>query len=174
MYKNNGWIKTNRLVIYEPDIKYKEQILSLVQNHEVSPYVLHGTMENDINFVLEDSIRHFNENNFSIGPVFLNENNEFIGRAGLYFIDFEKEKTLSLIYHLLPEYWMKGYGSEIVKSLIEFGFNKTNQEKILVLIDKTNIPSQRLIKKFNPIIEKTIILNNNEHLVYYIYKQTKT
>lgn len=89
--------------------------------------------------------------------VFLKENDEFIGRAGLtryskdkkgnYIKDKSKHKT-ALGFALLPEYWNKGYTTEVGKAICDWAFkNVSDLTKIESGTEESNIASQKVLKK---------------------------
>lgn len=72
-----------------------------------------------------------------------NNVNEFIGLGSLI-LNEEKTSEAELGYMLLPEYWGKGYGSEIAKILIEKAKNNFI-ERLTAIIDPKNIPSRKIL-----------------------------
>lgn len=73
------------------------------------------------------------------------ENNEFIGLCGLL-KNSENEDELG--YRLREKFWNKGYGTEVTKSLISFGFNDLQMEKIIADVDLKNLNSIKILDKF--------------------------
>lgn len=76
------------------------------------------------------------------------ENNKVIGSIGLH-KDWKRElKNVKMIGYVLAEsYWGKGYASEAVKRVIEFGFKELNLDLISVYHYPQNIRSNRVIEK---------------------------
>lgn len=71
--------------------------------------------------------------------------NEFIGLCA--FLKNDKNED-ELGYRLREKFWRKGYGTEITKGLISFGFNKMNMKKITADVANTNIGSIKILEKF--------------------------
>ena len=86
------------------------------------------------------------KNGFGIFAVQLKDNGQIIGEAGL-FNSFNELNHLELGYILDNKFWRKGYGSEICSSLIDYGFNTLNLDKITARMFKGNIASIRLSEK---------------------------
>jgi ribosomal-protein-alanine N-acetyltransferase len=72
---------------------------------------------------------------------------EFIGFGGLFEISKESNKA-EIGYGLLPEYWGNGIMSEVVKKLIDFGFNEMKLHKIYGRITPGHNASIRVLEKF--------------------------
>ena len=55
----------------------------------------------------------------------LKDNNQYIGDCGFNGWDFRNFRTW-VGYALIPEFWGKGYASESVHEILNYGFNETN------------------------------------------------
>lgn len=76
----------------------------------------------------------------------LKENNQMIGMAGLWRIIKEHHRA-EIGYTLLPEYWNMGLMSEVIQSIIHFGFQQMNLHSIEADINPVNIGSKRVLEK---------------------------
>tara|TARA_R110002124_G_C8935338_1_gene512319 strand:- start:770 stop:1303 length:534 start_codon:yes stop_codon:yes gene_type:complete len=171
MNKKLKWLETKRLTIYHPDQSSYNFFIELLTNEEVKKFIISEATEKQIKKDLSGLIKHYNVHGFSAGVVMLNDTKKFIGRAGLYFKELDGEINLCLIYHLLPQYWRKGYGTEMVRSLINFSFKTLKHNKILVLIESSNTSSLKLLQKFNPILNGFVTFKEKKHLKYFIHNK---
>jgi len=71
--------------------------------------------------------------------------NEFIGLCA-FLKNNENEDEIG--YRLREKHWRKGFGTEIAKGLIKFGFEKLTMEKITADVDTKNLNSTKILKKF--------------------------
>jgi RimJ/RimL family protein N-acetyltransferase len=72
----------------------------------------------------------------------------FIGRAGLlYFAYDENQSDIEIGYRLHKDFWGKGYGTELVKALINWGFEHLSVNKLVAVINPDNIRSRRVLEK---------------------------
>lgn len=60
----------------------------------------------------------------------------------------------------------------MLTSIVNYGFEKLNHPEIFCLVHKGNEPSNKLVNKFNPVIEE-ITYNNDEPFYKYIFKNPK-
>jgi ribosomal-protein-alanine N-acetyltransferase len=74
------------------------------------------------------------------------DSGEFIGEAGMS-LSADRFKLGEIFYNLLPEQWGKGYGTEIAKALIKFGFEKLHLHKIEAGVATENKRSIRVLEK---------------------------
>lgn len=71
---------------------------------------------------------------------------EFAGFAMLE-IDPAQKSTAEVGYVLLPEYWNNGYASEILRTLLVFGFVELGLHRIYGKCDELNHPSAHVMEK---------------------------
>lgn len=78
--------------------------------------------------------------------VSLKENGKMIG-AGEMNIRDNSNRAGEIAYIIHPQYWRLGYGTEIAKVLIQFGFSQLNLHRIFATCDPRNIGSSRVLEK---------------------------
>lgn len=71
---------------------------------------------------------------------------EFIGEAGLD-LSADRFRSGELFYSLSPAHWGKGYGTEIVKRLITFGFADLQLHRIQAGVATDNLRSVKVLEK---------------------------
>ncbi len=131
-------------ILSQDDFKY---FLDLVSNEKVM-VMNYGRV-----FTLEEAKKVYkgilekNEIHEDLGQfkVFEVNTNAFIGLGGLIisndFTDAEVE------YLLLPEYWGMGYGSEIVRELLNKAEGVKSIQQVTGIIDPSNIASRKILIK---------------------------
>jgi RimJ/RimL family protein N-acetyltransferase len=70
--------------------------------------------------------------------------NELIGICAFLKND-QKEEEIG--YRLREQFWQKGFGTEIAKGLIDFGFQELNMEKITADVAIQNLNSIKILEK---------------------------
>jgi len=138
--------------VSDEDFKY---YFSLVSNEKVMAMVTERAIpleEARIDFkLLLDKNKEYKD--FGNFKVFETTSNDFIG-LGLLKIDENDLSKAELGYLLLPEFWGKGYGSEIATLLL----NKAEESKVLhqitAIIDPKNIASKKILLNNGFISEK--------------------
>jgi RimJ/RimL family protein N-acetyltransferase len=109
--------------------------------------------------------------NLDFQALILKESGEYIGEAGvLSFIKQNKRAVWG--YNLLPEYWGKGYATEITKAAVKFMFDEVMAERIEALVMEENIASKKVLEKSGFIREGllrnyTNINNRCVNVLYY-------
>lgn len=131
-------------ILSQDDFKY---FLDLVSNEKVM-IMNYGRV-----FTLEEAKKVYkgilekNEIHEEFGQfkVFEATTNNFIGLGGLIISDdFTKAE---IEYLLLPEYWGIGYGSEIVRELLNKAEGMKSIQQVTGIIDPNNIASRKILLK---------------------------
>lgn len=109
---------------------------------------------------------------FHLGVV-LKTNNKVIGDIYIYLI--EKDKKAKIAIRLNKNYHSKGFGSEAVKSMVDWCFKNTELEIIWSDVNVENIASIKLLEKCNFKKTKNVIQGKMVSTIcdYYIYEISK-
>ncbi|MCW8472342.1 GNAT family N-acetyltransferase [Fluoribacter gormanii] len=145
----NSLLTTTRLIISKPSLNDLDNLFTLQSNSEVMRFIGNGKRDrNEVMLGLEKAIYHVQKHQFSLGSVFVKDSQEFIGRAGLIYFNYDdNQPEVELAYALLPQYWGKGYATEITTSLIDFAFRNLNMQKLIAVVHPENASSQNVLIK---------------------------
>jgi ribosomal-protein-alanine N-acetyltransferase len=83
------------------------------------------------------------------------ESNEIIGSCGYNSLDFENEKA-EIGYDIAKSFWGRGYASEAISSLLDYGFSSLKLNRIEAKADPGNVNSIKLLQKLNFTFEGTL------------------
>lgn len=126
---------------------------SVFSNEEIMKYAWIDKFENE-----EDTLPFFedfindtdtpNKNSTYAFAVLSREEDAFIGFAD---IQLHSQNSFGgcgeIGYFLLPDYWGKGYATELANALIEVGFTKLNLHKLCARCNSNNLKSEGIMKK---------------------------
>ena len=82
--------------------------------------------------------------NFGIFSVWSKEAPQYLGLARM---KLDEDGSVEIGYNLLEDFWGKGYGFEIAKTLMNFLISKTEKRNIYALIEPENIGSVKIVEK---------------------------
>ncbi len=80
------------------------------------------------------------------------DSNQPIGLLG-FWLDREKYKSAEVWYKLFPEYWGKGFATESVNRVLEFGFESLKLHRIHAGCAVDNIASVKVLEKVGMTLE---------------------
>ena len=87
------------------------------------------------------------ENTFWIWAIERKSDQEFIGTAAILIEEKDEKKEGEIGYRILEKHWGNGYATEIMTTLIEYGFEKMNLKAIHANADVRNIASIKMLEK---------------------------
>lgn len=134
---------------------------SVFSNEQVMKYAYMDriTDENEMityfNKVLENCVSGTSEKrNAYEFAVFLQGEESFIGFAGILIgYHFSKIKHGEIGYFLLPQYWGKGFATEIAETLTDLCFRELKMHKVVASCNANNSPSEKIMKKIGMVKE---------------------
>jgi len=88
--------------------------------------------------------KSFKERGFGTWGVFEKASGKLIGQAGLE--DTSKNKP-GIQYAFMPSAWNKGYGSESLAFIFEYGFTEAKMEVIIAGVFEDNTHSRHVVEK---------------------------
>ncbi|ASK31832.1 GNAT family N-acetyltransferase [Chryseobacterium sp. T16E-39] len=142
----NITIKTGHLILQPVDDLYIDDILQHFTSEitRYMPFNPKGNRNEIISFVNE-SKRTLLENT-DLVMVVLDLNKNFIGCCGIHNIT---EESIELGLWLKKSAHGKGFGTEIIKNLIQFAEDNFTFRYILYPVDQDNIASRKIPEKFD-------------------------
>lgn len=143
------FLETKRLIINTPEKIDFDNLYALQSDTDVMRYVGQGVRtQSEVMIGLEKAIEHYKKHGFSLGCVFDKENGVFVGRAGLIYLGYDDtQPDIEVGYALIKSAWGKGYGTELAKSLIDWGFQQLSVEKLVAVINPKNNKSRGVLEK---------------------------
>lgn len=108
---------------------------------------------------------HVNTHNPEAGyfAVFQKQDNEFVGVVKL--VDFEHFE-MEVGYMLLPEYWGKGFATDMLNYLIELARIKFPESDLIGIVDPENPASIKVLEKFGFRLYKIGVIDDLDAAYY--------
>ncbi len=96
---------------------------------------------------------------------------KLIGHCGLLVQTVDSVTELEIGYSLLPDFRNKGYATEAAAQCKNFAFENNFSNSLISIISLTNTPSANVALKNGMLAEKQTVYNQNEVIIFRIYKQ---
>lgn len=163
-------LETSRLMLRRLILDDAEELFQTVGDSQVMKFWAPGadqTIEQNLNRIktIND---HWHLHGFGDWAIIEKEQRCLIGFCGLHYIFGMQEVNIG--YAIEKSKWQLGYGTEIVKAILDFGFNTLNLKDIVAVIDPCNTASLKLIKKCGLIYWKESVYMERPRVVYKISK----
>lgn len=147
-------LETERLFLRQVEVNDLEQLYEMLSDPEVArfDYFYPVTSREKAMKFIERYNEELEESEEITWGIILKETNELIGTCCLG--DFDDGARRSEIgYAITKQQWNKGYATEALKAVIEFGFNRMNLNRIEATITPGNDASVKVLDKLNFIQE---------------------
>ncbi|WP_300856764.1 GNAT family N-acetyltransferase, partial [uncultured Helicobacter sp.] len=100
---------------------------------------------------LDKQLAHYQQYSFGIWAIIEKQSGAIIGNAGLNHTEISlKGKTQKIVeigYLLHRDFWGKGYGSEVARMCVKYGFETLGLEEVYCLIKEDNKASIKVAKR---------------------------
>lgn len=143
-------IKTNHLILrnmtlddYKDlhDIRFHPEVLKHIKREIVAD-------KSEFKIFISDRLEDIRNGDLCFWGISTHDSQKLIGTICLW--NFNSTKTIAEIgYELHPDYHRKGFMSEAMEAVLDFGFSELNLKTIEAYTNKHNEPSKTLLKKFN-------------------------
>lgn len=142
-------LETERLILRKPVMEDAEEMSRYNEREDFYRYIPIEPPTRDSTKAFVEKIINQNDSqdeeeiHFSIVEKITGN---FLGHINIFFND-KNLRHIGCGYGINPEYWGKGYVTEALKELIDFGFNKLKIKRICMTSDKRNKASWRVMEK---------------------------
>jgi RimJ/RimL family protein N-acetyltransferase len=96
---------------------------------------------------IDQNVAHWQEHGFGYWVFHLKKDGQFVGRGGLTTHQFEGKEVVGLGYAIMPDYWNRGFATEIAAASLEVGFGHLGLAEIWSWALPHNRASQRVMEK---------------------------
>jgi [ribosomal protein S5]-alanine N-acetyltransferase len=120
---------------------------------------------------IDKILQRYADKRYGLQAMLDKHSDEFIGQCGLLVQTVDGILELEVGYSLLREHWGKGYATEAAKLFRDYGFQTTNVDSIISIIDPQNFPSQAVAERNGMKREKQTVWNDMDIFVYRITRE---
>ena len=163
LFKNLPYLETERLKFRKLSMRDAGDVFEYASVPEVTLYVSwtpHRTIADTKSFLKHVLFQYEKGIPASWGLV-LKENDKLIGTGGYLWCSTEHSKA-EIGYVISDKYWNKGYMTEALKKILQFGFETMSLERIEARCFVENTASERVMQKCGMKLEG--ILRSSLHI----------
>lgn len=157
-------MKTARTIFSEPNSIDYEDLLNLYTNESVREYLGGAVTKAEFDEKFEDFfsvqlpecywiVREKGTNNF-IGLISISKHHD--------------EKHFEISYELHPDFWGKGYGTEIVQKGLDYAFDELKLKELYAETQKKNHKSVKLLEKIGFTLINEVERFGEKQVIYRI------
>lgn len=158
-------LTTDRLIIKLWTEDLAEDFYKLTQDSGFTSFLITDYRQGSV-----DSAREWILKNSSKYAVIEKATGQVIGMGGLTPWIYEGESLIDITYRLSSAAHGKGYGTELARALVDYGFGTMGLQQITATITPDNIPSKLLAEKIGLKFDKRIQLLGVETDLYRLHR----
>ncbi len=153
MLSGNGYrdgLSSERLTSRFLNLSDTPQWLPFIQNSEaIRFFPMLGKENPEVETLawIERQLKRYEDSRFGLQAILLKDSGMFIGQCGLLAQDVDGQQELEVAYHLLPAFWGNGYATEAARMFMDYGFVNFPVPRIISIIHKDNLRSQKLAER---------------------------
>jgi len=150
-------LTTDRLLLDSFTTEGRDRFMAIYMNGQVMKYVTGRALapeeaEEKFRKVLECNARNNGTGYYS---VFIKQGNKYIGLVKLVHPDLRDPACLELGFCLFPEFWGKGFASEITSEMVGYAATIASVNRLIAIIDPANEASAKVLIKSGFVLTAT-------------------
>jgi len=157
-------MKTLNLHGFPPTQDHLLEFKALYQNPRVGESLGGPRSDEEVEQMLTGEIKHWKIYGYGVWLFYFEK--EFVGIGGIRHTKIEGKDEIEVLYSILPEYWGKGFATEIAKGSLNYATHTLHLQDLICFTLKENIASRRVIEKAGFIFEREGTYKNLLHLIY--------
>lgn len=115
---------------------------------------------------LDRNLAHWDQHDFGLWMLRDRADGRMAGRGMLRRIELDGQWDVEVGYSLGPEYWGRGWGTEIASTCIERGQNDLGLVTMIAITETGNMGSRRLLEKVGFAFERELEMNGALQTIY--------
>ncbi len=153
------------------DVLVWRQFLASEKTTTYFPQYMKNSGDLQALFWIEKQICRYRDKKGGLMALIEKESGKFVGQCGLLVQDVDGKNELEVGYHLLPEFWGRGYATEAAIFFRNLGFSLTEVSSIVSIIAVENKASQQVATRNGMQRGARILWRDLDVFVYRITRQ---
>ena len=155
--KDNVILETQRMILRLQQASDVDFLVKLWLDKEVGKYTGSAHEEDFLRAEFEKTAKNPRAEKYDLWIVQEKQTGELLGHCGYIDKEVEGKIEYDICYFISPEYWGKGYATEMAHALKEYAFGELGLTRIIALINPENVASAKVAQRIGMKLEKTIV-----------------
>jgi len=162
-------METKRLYLRELVLGDTDDLAKVLSDSESMKYYPAPFSKEKVEKWIQWNIDNYKKYNYGLWAVILKDGEKFIGDCGNTMQMIENETVPEIGFHIIKDYWNKGYATEAAIACKEYAFNVLKLPKVFSYTTVNNIPSQKVAEKVG-MMEYKLFEKNGERQIAQVIK----
>ncbi|MGL1892486.1 MAG: GNAT family N-acetyltransferase [Spirochaetaceae bacterium] len=160
-------IESERLLLRNLTPLDKDFLLDLWTNDQVTKYMGGPRLRDKLSISLDEDITEPYKYEFDLWILVDKSTGKSIGHCGLLDKEVEGNSEIEVVYVIDPNFWGKGYATEISKAVIDYAFSTKKLNRVIALIKPNNIASEKVASNCGMVHEKDVVRETGINMKLY-------
>ncbi|MRI66392.1 GNAT family N-acetyltransferase [Gracilibacillus thailandensis] len=158
-------METERLYLRELKLEDTEKLSKVLSDPEAMQYYPEPFNIKKVEKWIQWNIENYQTYNHGLWAVVLKNDDTFIDDCGITMQNIEGETVPEIGFHIIKNYWNKGYATEAASACKEYAFEVLHYPKIFSYTTMNNIPSKKVAEKIGMKKYKVFEKNGEQQIV---------
>lgn len=168
-FKVMVWLETPRLVLRDFQQEDLHQLAPILANPQVMEFSPTGILSvSQVRAKIDSFITSYKEFGFGKWAVIIKESNMLIGYCGIAVEQIDEVDEPEIGYRLDPEFWGRGFATEVALATIQYGFEQLKFPYILGIVERENVVSVKVLEKLGMKFKKETLFHGVKMDIYQV------
>jgi uncharacterized protein (TIGR00290 family) len=158
-------IETERLYLRELVLEDAKELSKVLSDPESMQFYPEPFSREKVERWIEWNITNYKTYNHGLWAVILKDGEKLIGDCGITMQKIEDDTVPEIGFHIIKDYWNKGYATEAALACKQFAFEVMNYPSVFSYTTIRNIASQKVAEKIGMQPYKVFEKNEEEQIV---------
>ncbi len=124
-----------------------EELSKVLSDPESMQYYSEPFSKEKVEMWIRWNMDNYKMYNHGLWAVILKDGDQFIGDCGITMQTIATETVPEIGFHIIKDYWNKGYATEAAIACMDYSFKVLHYPKVFSYTTVKNIPSQKVAEK---------------------------
>ncbi|QGH37030.1 GNAT family N-acetyltransferase [Gracilibacillus salitolerans] len=158
-------METERLYLRELKLEDADKLSRVLSDPESMQYYPEPFNMKKVEKWIQWNMENYQKCNHGLWAVVLKNDDTFIGDCGITMQKIESETVPEIGFHIMKDFWNKGYATEAATACKEYAFEVLHYPKVFSYTTMKNIPSQKVAEKIGMQKYKVFEKNGEKQIV---------
>lgn len=157
-------LETERLYLRKMVLEDAQDLSMVLSDPESMQYYPEPFDEDKVKKWIRWNIDNYEQDNHGLWAVILKDGERFIGDCGITMQEIDGETVPEIGFHIIKDYWNKGYATEAAIGCMNYAFKVLGYPKIFSYTTLKNLPSQKVAEKMGMQLYKIFEKNGEKQI----------
>lgn len=164
-------LETKRLYLRELVMGDVQELSKVLSDPESMKYYPAPFDQEKVEKWIQWNIDNYKQYNHGLWAVILKDGERLIGDCGITMQEIADETVPEIGFHIIKEYWNKGYATEAARACKDYAFAVLNYPRVFSYTTVKNVPSQKAAEKLGMQTYKVFEKNGEQQIARVISKK---